>query len=350
MLAAQRALGYSTLMAPTPRIFSGMQPTGTGELHLGNYLGALSNWVQLTAAGKHEAIFCVVDAHSTTIEYDPKAMPARIFGTALSYLAAGLDPERCTLFVQSQVPEHMELAWYLSTVTAIGDLNRMTQFKDKSDQHQHNVNAGLFTYPILMAADILVYKATAVPVGEDQVQHLELSREICRRFNRRYGEIFPEPKALLTKTSRIMGLDGKTKMSKSRGNSIDLFDTPKVVEKKIKSAFTDEKKLRLGDPGRPEICNVFTMHTALTDAAEVQDIDTNCRSGALGCGECKKRLIESVNRELAPIQKRAEEYRAEPERVLSVLQNGAEVARGIARETLTEVRERMGLRVEAPKK
>ncbi len=327
-----------------------MQPTGSGELHLGNYLGALSNWVRLTNAGQHEAIFCVVDTHSTTVEYDPKEMPGRIFGTALSYLAAGLDADRCTLFVQSQVPEHVELSWYLGTVTAIGDLNRMTQFKDKSEQHQHNVNAGLFTYPILMAADILVYKATAVPVGEDQVQHLELSREICRRFNRRYGAIFPEPKALLTKTSRIMGLDGKTKMSKSQGNSIDLFDAPKKVEKKLKSAFTDETKLRLGDPGRPEVCNVFTIHTALTDLRGVQEIEADCRSGALGCGDCKKRLTEAVNRELAPIQERAAQLRNNPKRVLEILGDGAGVARGIATETLREVRDAMGLRVEAPKK
>ncbi|MEZ4223406.1 MAG: tryptophan--tRNA ligase [Polyangiaceae bacterium] len=336
-------------MAPTPRIFSGMQPTGTGELHLGNYLGALSNWVRLTNEGKHEAIFCVVDSHSTTVEYDAKEMPRRVFGTALSYLAAGLDPDRCILFVQSQVPEHTELAWYLGTVTALGDLNRMTQFKDKSEQNQSNVNAGLFTYPILMAADILVYKATAVPVGEDQVQHLELSREICRRFNRRFGDIFPEPKAMLTKTSRIMGLDGKTKMSKSRGNSIDLFDSPKSVEKKLKSAFTDEQKLRLGDPGRPEICNVFTMHTALTAEETVVEIGSNCRSGALGCGDCKKQLTESINRELEPIQARAEALRREPKRVLEILQDGGAAARKIAANTLEEVRDAMGLRLEVPK-
>jgi tryptophanyl-tRNA synthetase len=320
-----------------------MQPTGTGELHLGNYLGALKNWIALSESGQYEAIYCVVDAHAATIEYEPKEMPARIFGTALSYLAAGLDPEKCIVFIQSAVPAHMELAWYLSTTTAMGDLHRMTQFKEKSDQHKQNVNAGLFTYPILMAADILIYKATAVPVGNDQVQHLELTREICRKFNARYGELFPEPQPKLTHTPRIMGLDGKSKMSKSRGNSIDLFDAPEAVEKKLKGAFTDPEKLRKGDPGRPEICNVFTMHTALTDEARVKDIDRDCRSGALGCGDCKKMLMESVNRELAPIRVRASELRENPKRVLQVLDHGAERARGIADQTMREVRDAMGM-------
>ncbi|GMV18689.1 MAG: tryptophan--tRNA ligase [Polyangiaceae bacterium] len=336
-------------MTSTPRIFSGMQPTGSGELHIGNYLGALKNWVALSQEGTYDALFCVVDAHAATAEYDPKEMPTRIFGTALSYLAAGLDPAHCTVFAQSDVPQHMELAWYLSTVTPMGDLHRMTQFKEKSDQYKQNVNAGLFTYPVLMAADILLYRATVVPVGNDQVQHLELSREICRKFNARFGDVFPEPKPKLTQTPRIMGLDGKRKMSKSLGNSIDLFDDAKTVEKKLKRAFTDEQKLQLGDPGRPEVCNVFTMHTALTAAAEVKRIDTDCRSGALGCGECKKRLTESMNAELAPIQARAAELRGSPKRVLDVLEAGAERARGIARETMADVREAMGMNVRAPK-
>ncbi|HEX6766126.1 MAG TPA: tryptophan--tRNA ligase, partial [Polyangiaceae bacterium] len=200
------------------RIFSGMQPTGA--LHVGNWLGALKNWVTLLDSGRYEALFAVVDAHAVTVEYDPKEMPKRVFETALTYIAVGLDPARCTVFVQSEVPEHTDLAWYLGSVTPMGDLSRMTQFKEKSDEHRQNVNAGIFTYPILMAADVLLYKATVVPVGDDQVQHLELAREICRRFNARYGELFPEPKPILSTTPRIMGLDGKTKMSKTRNNSI----------------------------------------------------------------------------------------------------------------------------------
>ena len=169
-----------------------MQPTG--GLHVGNYSGALQGWVRLLNQGTYDALFCVVDAHAVTIDYDVKDMPGRILDTAIAYIAAGLDPARCTLFVQSDVPEHMELAWYLGSVTPMGDLGRMTQFKEKSDQHKQNVNSGLFTYPILMAADVLLYKATVIPVGDDQVQHLELAREICRKFNARFGPVFPEPK------------------------------------------------------------------------------------------------------------------------------------------------------------
>lgn len=336
-------------MTHAPRIFSGMQPTGSGELHIGNYLGALRNWVKLSREGGYDALFCVVDAHAATTEYEARDMPTRIFGTALSYLAAGLDPECATVFVQSDVPQHLELAWYLSTVTPMGDLQRMTQFKEKSEQFKQNVNAGLFTYPILMAADILVYRATVVPVGNDQVQHLELSREICRKFNARFGQLFPEPQPKLTETPRIMGLDGKRKMSKSLGNAIDLFDDPKTVEKKLKSAFTDELKLSLGDPGRPEVCNIFTMHTALTPADDVKSIDTDCRSGALGCGECKRRLTVNMNAELAPIAARAAELRANPKRVLDVLDAGADRARSIASQTMADVREAMGMNVRASK-
>jgi tryptophanyl-tRNA synthetase len=335
-------------MSARRRIFSGMQPTGTGELHIGNYLGALKNWVVLANDASFDGLYCVVDAHAATTEYDPKEMPTRIFGTAVSYLAAGLDPDRCTVFVQSAVPAHMELAWYLSTVTPMGDLNRMTQFKEKSDQFKQNVNAGLFTYPILMAADILLYRAEVVPVGNDQVQHLELCREICRKFNARYGELFPEPKPKLTVTPRIMGLDGKAKMSKSRGNSIDLFDPPDEVEKKLRGAFTDPLKLRRGDPGRPEICNVFTMHTALSDPPTVNDVERDCRSGALGCGDCKKLLAKSMNAELAPIRSRADELRAHPKRVLEVLDDGAARARTIASGTMNDVLEAMGMRPKAP--
>jgi tryptophanyl-tRNA synthetase len=194
-----------------------------------------------------------------------------------------------------------------------------------------------------MAADVLLYKATVIPVGDDQVQHLELAREICRRFNARYGELFPEPKPILSTTPRIMGLDGKTKMSKTRNNSIDLFDPPNVIEKKLKGAFTDPNKLRLGDPGRPEICNVFTMHTALSGAEAVSDIERDCRSGALPCGECKMRLKDAMVQALAPVQARGAELRANPKRVLEVLDQGKETARSIAGNTMQEVKQAMGL-------
>jgi len=324
-----------------PRIFSGIQPSG--ELHIGNYLGALREWVRITDEAEHDPIFCIVDAHATTVDYAPKEMPERSFDTALTYLAAGLDPERATIFLQSDVPEHFELTWYLSAVTPLGDLHRMTQFKEKSDQHKQNVNAGLFTYPILMAADVLLYRATVVPVGNDQVQHLELAREICRKFNARFGKCFPEPQPRLSEAPRIMGLDGKSKMSKTRNNTIGLFESPKQVDKKLKGAFTDEQKLRQGDPGRPEVCNVFTIHKALTDPDSVEEIDRDCRSGKLGCGDCKRLCSESMLRELNPIRERGEELRRDRGRVVRVLEAGAERARDIAQRTLGDVRKKMGL-------
>ncbi len=331
-----------------PRIFSGMQPTG--ELHIGNYFGALRNWVDLSKDGQHAPVFCIVDAHAITIDYDIREMPARIFDAALTYLAAGLDPERVTLFVQSDVAEHMELAWYLASVTAMGDLYRMTQFKEKSDQHKQNVNAGLFTYPILMAADILLYRASVVPVGNDQVQHLELAREICRKFNARYGDVFIEPQPRLSTTPRIMGLDGKAKMSKSRGNAVGLFEPPKQIEKKLKGAFTDPEKLRQGDPGRPEICNIYTMHNAVTPQDAVGEIGVRCRSGELGCGDCKKALVQNLMTELGPVRENAERLRGEPKKVLDVLQAGAARARGIASETMKDVRSAMGVGAKLPKR
>jgi tryptophanyl-tRNA synthetase len=324
------------------RVFSGMQPTA--GLHIGNYYGALKQWVALGQEPDTETIYCVVDAHAVTVEYQAKDLPKRVFEVAAGYLGAGVDPARSIVFMQSDVKEHMELSWYLTTLTMIGELNRMTQYKEKSEQHKENNNAGLYTYPILMAADVLLYKATLIPVGEDQVQHLELARDIARRFNHRFRAVFPEPKPRLSAAPRIMGLDGKQKMSKSReGNAIDLEDPPKVIEKKLKGAFTDPLKLKLGDPGRPEICNIFTIHKAASTAEQVADIDRDCRSGALPCGECKMRLRDSILKDLQPLQERYVELRAKPKLVTDVLAAGAEKARAIARSTMVEVYDAMGL-------
>src|SRR5260221_8751627 len=289
-----------------------------------------------------ETLFCVVDAHAITAGYDPKTLPDRVIDAVATYIAAGIDPDRSTLFLQSDVPEHMELAWYLTSVTPMGDLHRMTQFKEKSELYKQNVNAGLFTYPILMAADILIYKANLVPVGEDQIQHLELSREICRRFNARFGEVFPEPQPRLSTTPRILGLDGKAKMSKSLGNTIGMLDAPELVDKKLRGAITDPQKLRMGDPGRPELCNVFTMHRAVTPVGLVAEIETNCRSRALGCGECKKTLSEHLVAEIGPIRERGLALRGNRRRVLEVLRDGGARARGLAEATMKEVRAAMG--------
>lgn len=317
-----------------------MQPTG--ELHIGNYLGALRNWARLSTDPGYEAFFCVVDAHAITVDYEPSDLRARVIETVATYVAGGVDPERSTLFLQSDVPEHMELAWYLTCLTPMGDLSRMTQFKEKSAQ-QENVRAGIFTYPVLMTADILIYKASIVPVGDDQVQHLELAREICRKFNARFGEVFPEPLPRLSQAPRIMGLDGKAKMSKSLGNAIAILDPPEVVEKKLKGAFTDPLKLRRGDPGRPEVCNIFTMHRELSPTERVKEIDANCRSGALGCGDCKKMLFAAMEAEIGPVRERALSLRADKKRVLSILRDGGARARSVAETTMAEVREVMGL-------
>ncbi len=203
------------------RIFSGIQPSG--DLHIGNYLGAIKNWVSLTE--KYDCIYCVVDYHAITIKYDIKLIQQRIWNAIFDNIACGIDPEKSLLFIQSQVPEHTELAWILSSVTSMGDLERMTQYKEKSKQHKDNINAGLFSYPVLQTADIILYKASKVPIGEDQIQHVELAREIVRGFNNRYGKVFPEPKELLSNAPRIYGLDGKAKMSKSMNNYIALNET-----------------------------------------------------------------------------------------------------------------------------
>jgi len=328
----------------TARCFSGMQPTGS--IHLGNYLGAVDSWVKLQE--QYETFICIVDYHALTIPYEPKEMPGRVYDLALTFLACGIDPARTTLFVQSQVPAHTELCWLLNTVTPMGDLGRMTQFKEKSDQHKQNVNVGLFGYPVLQAADIALYHASVVPVGEDQVQHLEFAREIVRKWNARYGEYLVEPKPVLSRTPRVLGLDGKAKMSKSLGNHIGLLDTDEEIDKKLRGAFTDPAKLRRNDPGHPEVCNIFTLHGALTPAAQVQEIDRDCRSGALGCGDCKKMLGKSLSERLTPIRDKYASLASDPAATLSVLEAGGKRCREIAATTMAEVRSRMGLRIEAP--
>ncbi|HEY3818524.1 MAG TPA: tryptophan--tRNA ligase [Polyangiaceae bacterium] len=325
------------------RVLSGVQPSG--ELHIGNWLGAVRTWAAQVAEQKEDLFFCIVDAHAITVEYDPAELRARIDGMARDLVACGLDPERCTLFVQSDVREHTELAWYLSGVTPMGDLERMTQYKEKSAGNPH-VLVGIFTYPVLMAADILAYKATIVPVGEDQLQHLELARETVRRFNHRFGKVFPEPQPRLSSAPRIMGLDGQSKMSKSKGNSIGLFEEKDAFWNKLRGAFTDPARLRRSDPGHPEICNIYTMHKALSTPEQVELTRVECTTAQRGCVDCKKILMESFERELVPLRVRRDD--AKPERVREALADGAAKARRIARETLREVRQVMGLGSGAP--
>jgi tryptophanyl-tRNA synthetase len=326
--------------AARARVFSGIQPSG--ELHIGNYLGAVRGWAKDVADGSEDTMFCIVDAHAITVPYEPKELPARIHALATDLIACGLDPDRCTLFVQSDVREHTELAWYLSSVTAKGDLERMTQYKEKSEDKEF-VSTALFTYPVLMSADILLYKATVVPVGDDQLQHLELARETVRRFNHRFGPVFSEPKARLTTAPRIMGLDGEGKMSKSKGNSIAVFEPPDAFWNKLRGAFTDPQRLRKSDPGRPEVCNIYTMHKAISPADTVTEVYASCTGAKWGCVDCKKVLFEHFDKELVPLRAKRKELEASPQAVEAALSRGASKARILARETMTEVRGAMGL-------
>src|SRR5258706_10090559 len=260
------------------RIFSGIQPSG--ELHIGNCLGAVQNWVRLQT--QYDSLFCVVDLHAITQDYDPKSLSSLTLDMAVSLFAAGLDPDKCIVFVQSHVAEHTELNWLLAPVTPLGELERQTQFKDKA-QRQESVPLGLLAYPVLQAADVLLYKASLVPVGEDQVQHLELMREIARRWNARYAAaFFPEPQPLLTRTKRVLGLDGKAKMSKSLGNTIGLFESPEAIWEKLRHAATDPARKPRKDPGTPEICNIFTLHQWFSPPDTVEEVAQKCRTAGWG--------------------------------------------------------------------
>ncbi len=323
-----------------PRIFSGIQPSG--ELHIGNWLGAVQNWVNLQQS--YECIYCVVDLHAITGKYDHASLARRTRDMALGLLACGIDPERSTLFVQSHVPEHSELQWLLNSVTPIGELERMTQFKDKAQRFE-SVPAGLLNYPVLMAADILLYRADLVPVGEDQVQHLELTREVARRWNAEFGgggDYFSPPRPLLTEAKRILGLDGEAKMSKSLGNTIGLLESPEEIWQKLRPAKTDPARVTRKDPGTPEICNVYHLHRYFSPPETVAQVAENCRGAKWGCLDCKRVLADNIIAALSPIRERARELESRPGQVEEILAAGSAAARRIAGETLREVKERMG--------
>lgn len=325
-----------------PRIFSGIQPSG--ELHIGNYLGAVKNWVQLQH--EFESYICIVNYHAITIPYAPDELRRRTREMAVSLLASGLEPGKAVVFVQSDVPEHTELAWVFNTLTPLGELERQVQFKDKASR-QEQVMAGLLNYPVLQAADILLYRADIVPVGEDQVQHLELSRVVARNWNARFSPdapYFPEPQPRLAPTRRIVGLDGQAKMSKSLGNTIGLLDPPDLMWEKLRPAITDPARQRKSDPGDPEACRtIFQLHRAFSPAATVAEVEVNCRGAKWGCIDCKKSLLTHMEAELTPIRTRAEAMQAEPGKVDEILADGAARARRVARDTMAHVKDRMGL-------
>ena len=320
------------------RVFSGTQPTG--RLHLGNYLGALQSYVRLQA--DYECIYCAVDVHALTTLQDTDQLQSNIHELMLDWLAAGLDPETAILFVQSHVPQVMELHTMLSMVTPLGWLLRVPTFKEKARMQPENVNYGLVGYPVLMTADIVLYKADSVPVGEDQLPHLELAREIARRFNIQFGDTFPEPQAILSAFPRILGLDGQQKMSKSYNNHIELAASPKETLARVMTAVTDPQRRYRTDPGRPEICNIWALHHYFNaDAIEV--IAPECRNALRGCVDCKKQLAQGINDALDPFREKRAQIAARPDYVEEVIAEGARRARLIATETLREVKEKIGL-------
>jgi tryptophanyl-tRNA synthetase len=314
-----------------------MQPTG--KLHLGNYEGALSNWVRLQ--NEYESFCFIADWHSLTTLYEsPEQIQENTRNVAIDFLAAGLDPEKCAIFVQSAVKEHAELHLLLSMITPVPWLERVPTYKEKMDNLQIESAAyGLLGYPVLQAADILIYKAHAVPVGKDQIPHLELTREICRRFNYLYGEIFPEPQPKLTEYPLMPGLDGR-KMSKSYDNAIYLSDTADETFAKVRTMFTDPLKIYKKDPGHPDTCPVFALHS-IYSKGETEEISTVCKAGELGCVDCKKRLSANLNETLAPIRERRVYFQENPDKLDEILAAGAEKARAVASQTMAEVRHAM---------
>jgi tryptophanyl-tRNA synthetase len=320
------------------RIFSGIQPSG--ELHLGNYLGAVKNWVKMQH--EHECFICIVDYHAITQPYEINRLKEHTQQMAVGLLAAGIDPAQTVLFVQSHVAEHTELAWVFTSVTPIGELERMTQFKDKS-RRQESVLAGILNYPVLQAADVLLYKAELVPVGEDQTQHIELMREIARKWNTRYAEnFFPEPQVALTTAARIVGLDGDAKMSKSLGNTIGMLDDPDEIWERLRPAVTDPARIKKTDPGTPERCNIYSLHGHFSADDEVQHAAAQCRVAGWGCIECKRLLSDNIARAFSPMRNRASELQADSERVRNILRDGAARASVVARDTMAGVRSAMG--------
>jgi tryptophanyl-tRNA synthetase len=337
----------TTAPAPNParsaqptalRTFSGIQPSGVA--HLGNDLGAIRNYVRLQ--NEYDAIYCIVDYHALTSTHDPDVLRARTRDMACSLLALGLDPEKCTLFVQSHRPEHTELAWLLATVTPVSWLERTPTYKEKRESQPDDINHGLLTYPVLQAADIVIYKASLVPVGRDQAAHLELSREIVRAFNHRYGDTFPEPQAVFTEAPTVLGTDGVRKMSKSIGNTIDVLAEPELIRKQVMSMVTDTQRILRTDPGRPEVCNVCQLQRFFGD--DYEDLWDGERTARTGCVDMKRLLADRIVRHYEPARERYLELQANPARVDEILAAGADRLAPLAADTMDEVRQKMGLR------
>ncbi|NWF77155.1 MAG: tryptophan--tRNA ligase [Chloroflexi bacterium] len=320
------------------RVFSGFRPTG--RQHIGNYLGAVQNWVALQ--DEYDCVYCVVDIHALTTLESTESLREDIYEMVLDWLAAGIDPQKSIIFVQSHVPQVVELHTLFSMLTPLGWLLRVPTFKEKVKMQPHNVNYGLVGYPVLMTADIALYKGEVVPVGEDQLPHLELAREIVRRFNSIYGFVFPEPQAKLTNFPLVLGLDGVQKMSKSYNNQIEIAASPEEISQRVMTAVTDPARRHRSDPGHPEICNVFRLHNYFTPA-RVEEIAAECRSARIGCVDCKKILAKSISSHLEPFRERRAALVSKSNYVTEVLADGANRAEVIAKETIREVKEKMKL-------
>jgi tryptophanyl-tRNA synthetase len=323
-------------MTKKGRVFSGARPTG--RQHLGNYLGAIQNYVALQQ--DYDCIYCIVDVHALTTVETTKDLKQNTFEMTVDWLAAGIRPDESILFVQSHVPEVMELHTYLSMVTQLGKLTDLPTFKEKVAQQPENVNYGLLGYPVLMTADIVLYKADIVPVGVDQAPHLEFAREIVRSFNYRYGtKVLIEPQVKHTEILKVLCIDGKAKMSKSLNNHIELASTPEETTARVREMVTDPARMKRTDPGNPDVCNVYSMHKILSPAEEVEMVNVECRRAGIGCVDCKKRLAANLNTHLEPFRAKRAELAACPDDVWDVLNDGGKRARAIAQKTMEEVRQ-----------
>ena len=327
-------------MTKKGRVFSGARPTG--RQHLGNYLGAIQNYVALQ--DDYDCVYCIVDVHALTTVETTQELKQNTSEMVLDWLAAGIRPEESIVFVQSHVPEVMELHTYLSMVTQFGKLTDLPTFKDKVRQQPENVNYGLVGYPVLMTADIVLYKTDIVPVGIDQAPHLEFAREIVRSFNYRYNtKVLIEPQVKHTEIKKVLGIDGKEKMSKSLNNHIELASTPEETTARVREMVTDPARVKRTDPGNPDVCNVYTMHKIFSPQADVEMVNVECRRAGIGCVDCKKLLAKNLNQHLEPFRARRAEFASQPAYVQDVLRDGAKRAHTIAEKTMEEVREAMQL-------
>jgi tryptophanyl-tRNA synthetase len=324
------------------RVISGIQPTGT--IHLGNYFGALKKLVELQENPQNECFYFIANQHAITIPQDSTKLKQATLDVAAIMLALGFNPNKCTIFVQSDVPAHTQLAWILNCLSPIGEMERMIQFKEKSKKLKSKTSLGLLTYPTLQAADIMLYKANLVPVGIDQAQHLELTRTLVKKFNKVYANFFPEPKTLHTKTTKIVGLDGTSKMSKSTQNYISIVEEKEPLWKKLSTAVTDPARIKKTDPGNPDICNIYALHKIFSSKQDLTWVRTGCLNAKIGCVVCKNKLCENINMYIQPFREKYTKWKQKQDDLRDILKDGAQKANTIANETLEQVYKLVGFR------